>query len=356
MTSITFLLPTPPIHPSGGYKVVYEYANRLSKDGFNVKIAYAGTILFNERNFIGKCKSLIKLLYYKIKGTSIYNNWMTLEDNIEEYLALSLNKRHLKESDYYIATAIETSKYLNEFDISERNKIYFIQDYENWFQSDAEVLKSYSFLMKKIVISNWLLKIVSRYDNKCVLIPNGFDFNKFSLINPIKTRNKFCIAMLYHSHERKGCKYGLKAIIKLKEIYPNLNAKLFGVPKRPQNLPSWIEYYQTPDNITHNKIYNSAAVYIAPSIVEGWGLTVGEAMICGAAIVCTEIDGFKEMIVNNINGLMVPIKDDEAIVSKVKYLIDNDQQRYTLAEEANKSIQKFKWDNSYNLFKETILK
>lgn len=37
---ITFLLPGIANRPIGGYKVVYEYANRLVNDGFAVNIIY----------------------------------------------------------------------------------------------------------------------------------------------------------------------------------------------------------------------------------------------------------------------------------------------------------------------------
>ena len=36
MKLITFLMPSVQLVPSGGYKIVYEYANRLAKDGYRV--------------------------------------------------------------------------------------------------------------------------------------------------------------------------------------------------------------------------------------------------------------------------------------------------------------------------------
>lgn len=42
-------------------------------------------------------------------------------------------------------------------------------------------------------------------------------------------------------------------------------------------MPGWMEYYRQPDRDTHNRIYNSSSIYLASSLQEGWGLTVGEA-------------------------------------------------------------------------------
>ncbi|MDD6723064.1 MAG: glycosyltransferase, partial [Bacteroidales bacterium] len=67
------------------------------------------------------------------------------------------------------------------------------------------------------------------------------------------------------------------------------------MPARPSGLPEWIDYHQRPDDELHLRINNEAAIYIGTSRTEGWGLTVGEAMMCGQAVCCTDNAGFREM-------------------------------------------------------------
>ena len=43
MAIITFILPRTGEEPIGGFKVVYEYANRLAKDGYHINIVYGIT-------------------------------------------------------------------------------------------------------------------------------------------------------------------------------------------------------------------------------------------------------------------------------------------------------------------------
>ena len=52
--SIDFLFPHPAAGPTGGYKVVYEYANRLANDGYGVHIVYSGVLpcLFKSECFL----------------------------------------------------------------------------------------------------------------------------------------------------------------------------------------------------------------------------------------------------------------------------------------------------------------
>lgn len=204
---------------------------------------------------------------------------------------------------------------------------------------------------KNIVISSWLGNRVKKSGADYTLIKNGFDFNYFKLTNPIETRNPFHISMLYHWSSRKGCDFGLAALKKLKIKYPQLSATFFGTPNPPEDLPEWIEYCQKPDKDTHNRIYNESAIYLAPSLQEGWGLTVGEAMICGCAIVCTDTLGFKEMVVDGENGLIAPIGNAEALADKMESLLKDDCLRQEIAKRGNASIQQFTWDDSYNKLK-----
>lgn len=332
--------------PAGGYKVVYEYANRLAKDGYDVSVVYASSIFFRTSPLIEKIKSIFRYIYYYICGYKC-NNWFDLNQNINQILVPSLSQKYVKPSDIYIATAVQTVIYLKEYKVDYKNKIYLIQDFENWFITDKEVYETYNYGFKNVAISQWLYDKVIANGASCYLIKNGFDFNYFKLNNSIASRNRYSISMLYHKDKRKGCKYGIEALNKLKIKYPEISVTLFGVPKRPNFLPGWIKYCQQPNKEELNNIYNKSSIYLAPSITEGWGLTVGEAMICGAAIVCTDTLGFKEMVVDNESGLICPIRDATALAKSMEYLIEHDETRIKLAEKGKCDIHKFDWNESY---------
>ena len=160
--------------------------------------------------------------------------------------------------------------------------------------------------------------------------------------------------MLYHKNKLKGCSYGIEALTIVKQRYPQLKALFFGVPERPANLPEWIEYYRTPDCETHNRIYNESAIYLAPSLQEGWGLTVGEALICGAAVVCTEAKGFKEMVTDGETALICPVSNSRALADSIIRLIDNPSLRISMARKGNAAISQFTWDASYDKLKHLL--
>lgn len=352
--SITFLLPSRASKgPSGGFKIVYEYANRLAKDGISVHIVYPVVLNYEQLSLKLKFRAILRYFVWKLDGISC-RSWFKLHPSINEHLSWSLDQRYVPETDYYVATAVKTAYYLADYNVSKNKCFYLIQGYEAWGVSEDFVNNSYKLGLQNIVISDWLKEKVEIAGSRCVVIKNAFDFDYFKLTEPIQSNKRCCISMLYHSDKIKGCEYGITAMRLLHESFPEIKFILFGKPKRPSDLPSWIKYYHCPDKYTHNKIYNDSIIYLAPSIQEGWGLTVGEAMICGAAIVCTDTLGFREMVQNGSNGIMVPSADSTALANAATDLIRNPKKRIRIASKGNSDIKKFDWEKSFQLFKSML--
>lgn len=353
MKSICFLFPCFSYGPCGGFKVVYEYANYLASVGYKVTIVYPGLYIPHHFSFLYNMKRLLLYIGF-CTFRSHKQKWFKLDERIEERMVPILKSRYVGAHDVYVATSVGTAIHLKEFLEPLSKKYYFIQGFENWYVSEDVLRSTYRFGFKNIVVSNWLAKEVLKSGGECTIIKNGFDFNYFHLAKRIEERNPLQISMLYHNDKNKGCDYGIKALELVKQKYPSLKATLFGYPKRGDDIPGWIDYYQSPDKITHNCIYNSSSIYLAPSLQEGWGLTVGEAMICGAAIVCTSTNGFKEMVEDGISGIMVQIKDENALADAIISLIENNDLRIRLAHNGIKKIAGFTWTNSFKQFENLI--
>lgn len=347
--TITFLFPHPTAGPTGGYKVVYEYANRLANDGHQVHIVYSGSIYWSKKTLYHKMTSCVRYMQQLLKGYSC-RKWFSLDKRVKEYFSLSLNNRHVPKSDIYVATSPYTAYYLNQYPVNPDKKFYFIQGKEDWGLGLKEILfDTYHYPLQKIVIASWLQKMLKDdHREESVLISNGYDFTKFSLDIPAAKRNPYTVSMLYHIMECKDCAMGFRALDIVKSRYPQLQVILFGVPDRPAILPEWYKYYKQPDSVTHNRINNEAAIFIGTSKTEGWGLTVGEAMICGQAVCCTDNDGYKEMAIDGETALVSAIGDAEAMAQNIIRLIENEEQRLHIAENGNRFIQQFSWDESYH--------
>ncbi len=352
---ITFLLPGSSRKPVGGYKVVYEYANCLINDDYNVNIVLSATILWKEQKLRTKIKGLIKYFYFKIFKNNCYPyNWFPLNKNVKIYWVPSLAEKYIPNGDYIFATACETAEYVNKYSNKKGEKYYLIQGYENWNFSEERLINTWKMPLKKIVISNWLKKIGDDLGEITYLINNGLDFNRFNRDICMENRNPKSILILYHEMEIKGFKYGLEAVKTVKKKYNDIEVSCFGIFKKPKNLPLWIKYYYLPSQKELRMLYNNASIFVGTSLGEGWGLTLCEAMQCGCAIVCTNVFGYNEFAFDKKNALLCESKNSNELAKNIIKLIENNELRCRLADNGYEDIKDFTWEKSYNKLKKIL--
>ena len=349
---ITFLLPGGSRNPVGGYKIVYEYANRLIKDNYEVNIIYPATLLWKEQNIYQKLKGIVRYFYFKVnKNRYLPYNWFPLDKKIKIFWTPTLEEKYIPKSDYVIATACQTSEYLNKYKNTNIKKFYLIQGYETWSYSEEKLLKTWKYPLNKIVVSKWLKEIAINLNEEAELIYNGLDFEKFYIESEIEKRKNKNIIFLYHEGEIKGTKYAIEALKELKIRDNEIRIRSFGAYKNPKNLPSWIEYYYSPSQSKLRELYNEASIFLGTSLGEGWGLTVAEAMQCGCAVVCTNVVGYNEMAFDGETALLCESKNSKDMIEKIEKLIENTDLRIRIAKNGNKFIQLFTWEKAYNSFK-----
>lgn len=346
---IVFVLPDVTNSPIGGYKMVYEYANRLTLLGHEVGIVFwcANKAV---RWWLPKCISHV----YSQGCIKIFPSWFKLNKAVKKYCIFNINDKTMPDCDVVIATAVRTAPLvvaLNKI----KNKCYFIQGYENWSVSSEYVNNTYMLGLKNIVIADWLKIIVDKYASvPSVVVKNGIDFSVFDIDKDIDKRNPYTVAMLYHSAEYKGSKYGVEGLKRLKEKYPQLKAYLFGTVKRPEDLPNWIEYTYNATEKQLRNIYNNAAIFLYNTIVEGYGLTGAEAMACGCMYVSSDYLGVHEYTENGRNVILYEPKNIDSLVEKMDIAIRNDALRIKIATQGYKDIHTIDWNIQLKLFEEAI--
>ena len=349
---VNFLLPHFGIKPTGGFKIVYEYANYLADRGFDITIIH-GHFLNNIKQRIVVCsKDYIKLMLSK-------KTWININKNIKLIYVPKLKEKYIPDADITIATACQTADVLGKVSYKKGKKLYLIQHYETWNGSKSEVDSTWKNKdIHKIMISKWLLDIAKDMNipnNEVTYIPNALDHNKFKVINSIENRDKI-ISMMYSDVDWKGSKDGIKAIEKLKIIHPEIKVRFFGKCKRDNNIPEWIEYFENPkQNVLVEEIYNKASIFLCPSWFEGWGLPPMEAMACGCAVVTTENGGVNDFAIADKTALVCKPKDIEAMEFLLQKLVEDDSLRVDLAENGVEYVKNFTWEKSFKKFEELLL-
>lgn len=347
---ICFVLPGVARQPVGGYKMAFEYANRLVKENHEVLILYLNQDLLKNYSVPLVVKRKIAKILTKIEP-----KWFDLNKKIKKISNLDLDyKEKLGKLDVCIATSAEKTVEEVNKNLIAKTKLYLIQDYENWNISDKELIATYKLGFKNIVVAKWLKQIVDQYSpTGSVLIPNAIDTSIYTETVPIQNRDNHTIALLYHESPHKGSKNAFKVLDKLKQKYPDLKVIMFGKFPKPE-LPNWITYYKGASQKKTVEIYNSVKVFLCSTIEEGFGLTGIEAMACGACLVSTDYRGVREYAVNNYNSLLSPVGDIDAQVENVIRIFENKELQKNISSNGIQHVKKFKWSEAMKKLNKTI--
>ncbi|MBK8549616.1 MAG: glycosyltransferase family 4 protein [Ignavibacteria bacterium] len=350
--TINFILPFAGNKPIGGFKIVYEYANRLAEKGHIVNLIHP-SYTFKE-SALNNTKYFLR--YYQRKLDKSYNpdGWFQLDPKVNSLWIREISNDNVPDGDVLIATAWRTVTCSQNLERSKGEKFYFIQHHETWNGPEDEVNATWKMPFKKIVISGWLKDIADSMGEKAYYVPNAFDFSEFGIDVLPENRDRNKVMMLYNDLEFKGSEYGLQAFKKLKADFPELEITLFGVPQKPDGLPGWMKYYQTPERLLLRKLYNDSSVFLSPSLAEGFPLPPAEAMMCGAALACTDIGGHREYARDNETAILFKPKDSDEVVNALKKLLSDDESRIRLAYKGNEFIKQFTWEKAVNNFEKVL--
>ena len=342
---INFVLPHTGEWPSGGFRTVYQYANHLSRRGHVVSVVHPGRYVINPTS-LDHLKNAVRYVLRKLDGRYTPDPWLKMDPRVRLLCVPSLSERFVPDGDIVFATAWETAEWVSQYSRSKGRGFYFIQHLETWNGPEERVYATWKAPLQKIVPSRWLAEIAQNFGETAIYIPLGLDIEAFQRVTPTEERQANQLMMLYHDAEWKGCEDGLQALSLVREREPHIRATLFGVPARPETLPNWIDYHQSPSPQLLRELYNQAAIFVAPSRTEGWGLTGCEALLCGAALVATDIDGHREFAFDGQTALTSPARSPSALAENILCLIRDPERRIQLAKNGFEFVRQLTWERA----------
>ncbi len=349
---VTFVLPGAGSVPVGGFKVVYEYANRLAGRGHTVTVVH--TAQPDRQASRGeKLKKGVRFVQRRL-GKSYRPDWFKLHPNVSLLWRATPAASGVPDADAVIATAWQTAEWVADYPAVKGKKFYLIQHYETWSGPQERVDATFGLGLRNLVIAHWLEEPVRAQGAEAVYLPNGLDFTAFGIDRPIEERGTR--VMFYHGADWKGSADGIKALQMVKAQVPELGATLFGAPAAPANLPDWLRYEQTPSPKRLRELYNDSAIFLATSWTEGWGLPGCEALLCGCALTATDVGGHREYAVNGETALLSPPRDPAALAENVLKLLQNDALRFRLAEQGHAYVQRFTWEQAVEGLEHELIK
>jgi glycosyltransferase involved in cell wall biosynthesis len=211
----------------------------------------------------------------------------------------------------------------------------------NWFTQ-----KVYQHASHVVSLSSAIDKIINVYQSKLTtsIIPSMAANLTTNALTATKIResypNKTLIGQVGALVERhKGQQYTIEAARHLETTHPHLHFLLIGdgqdeamLKQKAQGLTN-IEFVGFKSNI--GDYLRALDIFLFPSLQEGLGSTLLDAMEASLPIVASEVGGIPDLIKHEKNGLLVPPQDALAIANAILLIAENKPLAKSLGEQGN---------------------
>ncbi|HUV30878.1 MAG TPA: glycosyltransferase family 4 protein [Acidobacteriota bacterium] len=193
------------------------------------------------------------------------------------------------------------------------------------------------------VVSSFLKDAVLEIDpnlaDRIDLLPLPHDEKLFYRDEGIE-REKGLVVSVTRFTEQKRVGHLLRAFATVREKTPSARLELYGSGPLQTDLESLIRNLHLDDctkimpPVPQEKlreVYNRAAIVVLNSFREGFGLTLSEAMLCGAPVIGTRSGGIVDIISHEQTGLLVQPDDVQELSRTIERLLSDDGLRHRLA-------------------------
>lgn len=240
-------------------------------------------------------------------------------------------------------------------DISGENSL-FIPFIEKRCIKYADKIIAVSNFTKKQIIKTY--KVLS---DKIEVVHNGIDLNGYTftreeLEETKKQLNLTEKPILLFVGRVNSLRKGLHPLLKdFKKVLGEIDAMLLVVGKGDQTeartlaksleVSEKVVFTGFVDEVTLKKCYAICDVYVCPSRLEGFGLTVLEAMAAGKSIVATNVGAIPEIVKDGKNGILVNDNVEELSTAIITYL-GNKKKAAITGKRNIEYVKQFSWRKS----------
>ncbi len=219
---------------------------------------------------------------------------------------------------------------------------------------------------KVIAVSRTVEQFIHKYEHipekrmKCIY--NGIDTVRFSPSDSSWMRARldlkaddFIIGITGRLEDQKGHIYLLQGSRNLQQTIPEHKVLIVGDGALEEGLKEECRKLGIENNVLFlgfreniEDFYNLFDVFCLPSKFEGLPLSVVEAMSCAKPVVCSDIPNNREIIENNVDGILVPVGHHEGIAEAINTIYKSPDQARVMGTKARKKVLK-KFDFGKNL-------
>lgn len=346
---INLLLPFYPKLPIGGFKVHYEYANRLAERGHSVSVLHPCTVE-EPTGWKARLARTGKLAADRLSTQSTVD-WYSLRHDIHLLSVPDLGERNVPEADVTLATSWATAEMASAYSSKAGEVFQIVYDYELWMTADADLRQRMESAFRAttncIATSPSVAAMLQQIGIQPVAyIPCGLDFSEFGIDIPIESRSPESVGFPAREQFSKGTADAVIALETLRSRgTQNLQVSAFG-PRPVNGLPDDFRVEWSPTSRQLRAFYNSISIFVFPSHFEGWGLPGMEALACGAALVAADSVGIRDYAHHEETALIVPRGRPDLLAAAVTRLIEDGELRHRLARQGEAKVRQYTWERA----------
>jgi phosphatidylinositol alpha-1,6-mannosyltransferase len=165
------------------------------------------------------------------------------------------------------------------------------------------------------------------------------------------------------SAPHKGVDTGLRALAALKERLPDLGYVVGGPGRHAEALQRLADAHGVGDRVRFipevnddelPALYNAVDLYLGVSrregrSVEGFGISMAEAMACGVPVIAGRSGGVPELVTDGENGLLVDPERTDPLVAAIERVVGDDALAKRLGTAGRESVvRQFNWTRVTN--------
>jgi glycosyltransferase involved in cell wall biosynthesis len=180
-----------------------------------------------------------------------------------------------------------------------------------------------------------------------LVTPYGFPVDAF-LPKPSPPAGPFTVLAVGSHDLRKGTPYLLEAWRRAE--LKDARLRLVGAMRlRDEFVRPYAPLFEHVAHRPRRKLwrdYHGADLLAFPTLGDGFGLVIQEAMCCATPVLTTRCGGGPECITDGEDGLLVPERDIEALVEVLRWSSVNRDRLYEMGRRARARAERWPWDHA----------
>lgn len=202
-------------------------------------------------------------------------------------------------------------------------------------------------------------------ENMLHVIYEGVDLEIIDSINVDKI-NGFLVLYVGRIVAHKRIEDLMDAFKIVHKKIPSAKLMIVGTGPMRQELENYAshigieEYTRFTGYVSDKKKYRmmkKADVLVLPSVMEGFGLVLIEAMACGTPVIAVDLGGPKEVVTDNKTGFLVSPRQPKGMAEKILILLRNHELRQVIGKDARLKVEEsFTWEKTAERIESLYLK